>query len=408
MLPPSLPFHGFKWRWASVEPTEGLNEPSVFLGVLRAFRDCSGLAPSDKRVATRLLQVQTETHSSVDLVRTPSRNLVRNSGQYWKATGLLLPSHGRITITPFGQMVADGKITRSEFAATVIRSLTLPNTHIYSKAELTAWNSARLHIKPLELIIQVLKCLGQDFDISESYITPDELIRIVIPLSGSSATAALSAKAIISYRRNGMDVSAWPDCAPRSNDKRMAAEYLIFLNHYGYCRKTVAPGSTRWTARYYLEDVAVSALLDVRISPAEGEVEIASDLRASGCPAEVARRRRTTTVLSRPQQAQFRRRVLAASHSTCLITRSNIPEALEAAHIIPVESRGTDTVGNGLCLRSDIHDLFDSGHIRINSRGELHYSDPLKCCQGYPPLPNAIALPKYIALPAVEWRWNYC
>ena len=35
---PSLPFDGFKWKWASVAPTEGLNDPVVLLGVLFRMR----------------------------------------------------------------------------------------------------------------------------------------------------------------------------------------------------------------------------------------------------------------------------------------------------------------------------------------------------------------------------------
>ncbi len=43
------------------------------------------------------------------------------------------------------------------------------------------------------------------------------------------------------------------------------------------------------------------------------------------------------------------------------------------AHIIPVGHGGTDAVGNGLCMRVDIHRLFDNGKIRIAPDGEVEH-----------------------------------
>ena len=83
--PPKKPFPNYKWRWATFQPTESLNEPPVFLGVLRVFNQFQNYAPSSEEVMNGLAIVQAETNSKVDLVRTQDRNLVRNSGQYWKA-----------------------------------------------------------------------------------------------------------------------------------------------------------------------------------------------------------------------------------------------------------------------------------------------------------------------------------
>ena len=35
---PSLPFPDFKWKWATLQCTEGLNDPVVLLGVLSRMR----------------------------------------------------------------------------------------------------------------------------------------------------------------------------------------------------------------------------------------------------------------------------------------------------------------------------------------------------------------------------------
>jgi hypothetical protein len=92
MIPtPVKPFDTYKWRWLSVQPTEGLLKPAVFLGVLRALDKCEGLRPSNQSVYDALLLVEQETQSSVSLARDLDLNLLRNSGQYWKGTGLLNP-----------------------------------------------------------------------------------------------------------------------------------------------------------------------------------------------------------------------------------------------------------------------------------------------------------------------------
>ena len=81
-LPPRKPFANFKWRWAVLTPTETLNDPYVYLGVLRVFNKYNGVHPGSDEVLEGLRIVQEETNCSVNLVRTKERNLIRNSGQY--------------------------------------------------------------------------------------------------------------------------------------------------------------------------------------------------------------------------------------------------------------------------------------------------------------------------------------
>lgn len=104
---PKKPFSTYKWRWLSVAPTESLLEPPVLLGVLRVLSRHEGDAPSLSEIAEELRIVQQETRTAVDLVRTPERNLIRNSGQYWKGTGLLRPERGAIHLTPLGNHIAE-------------------------------------------------------------------------------------------------------------------------------------------------------------------------------------------------------------------------------------------------------------------------------------------------------------
>src|SRR5688572_16199276 len=102
MLPPKKPFLSYKWRWATTTPTEGLNDPPVYLGVLRAMRKCEGLSPSSPEFNAELAVVEKEARPGLHLSRDEERNLIRNSGQYWKALGLYGDGQGKIQLTPLG------------------------------------------------------------------------------------------------------------------------------------------------------------------------------------------------------------------------------------------------------------------------------------------------------------------
>ena len=128
---PTKPFASYKWRWAVLTPTESLNEPSVFLGILRVLRKHENTPPSSPLLIPDLYTVQRRTGTNVNLVRSANRNIIRNSGQYWKALGLLEEhAHGNIILSSFGKKVADGRITQTEFATTAVKTLELPNARI--------------------------------------------------------------------------------------------------------------------------------------------------------------------------------------------------------------------------------------------------------------------------------------
>lgn len=405
MIAPVKPFQDYKWRWAVLMPTEGLNDPPVFLGVLRALRLNEGKAPNSKEFIDSIRAIKKETKTPVDLVRTDERNLIRNSGQYWKALNLMRDSHGEILLTDFGRKVSDGLITTSEFASTIVKTFELPHTNFAD--EVKEWGEADLKIKPLELIVQILVGLFDKYGEEESYVTPNELIRIIIPLAGNKASVEKHIEAISKYRRGSLNIRDWPDCAPRSNDKRMAREFLLFLLNYGFCE--LKPGVNRFDDKFYLLkieplEIRSFAVLDV----AEDKPErVARKIRETRFPSEFERQRVMTEILTRPNQAIFRNNVLVAFNSKCLITGVKLEVVLEAAHIMPVSKKGKDTVDNGLCLRSDIHLLYDTGHLRIDTCGGIHLSEDASQGENYEKLPKSIEIPKFINRDFVEWRWKY-
>lgn len=73
-------------------------------------------------------------------------------------------------------------------------------------------------------------------------------------------------------------------------------------------------------------------------------------------------------IASRRGQRKFRRNLLEAYGSKCLITGPNTEEILEAAHIRAYSTGGAFDVSNGLLLRADIHTLFDLGLIAIDTK----------------------------------------
>ena len=76
-----------------------------------------------------------------------------------------------------------------------------------------------------------------------------------------------------------------------------------------------------------------------------------------------------TAIASRRGQKEFRDRLLRIYGNNCVISGPNIPDILEAAHILPYSKGGTFSNTNGLLLRADLHTLFDLGMIAVETAG---------------------------------------
>jgi HNH endonuclease len=408
---PVKPFPSYKWRWLSYAPTESLLLPPIFLGVLRVLARHERESPADAAVVRELAGVSEETGSPVNLARTGDRNLIRNSGQYWKGTGLLGPERGTIELTPLGRKLAEGTVTQSEFAAIMVQQTVLPNPWTYTAEEIGNWRAADLEIRPLALILQVMEELGRNFGgRSAAYLTPRELIRICIPLAGAKENAAIIAEAIARHRARKLNVSGWPDCIPGANDHRLAKEFLKFLANFGLCRHV--PGDASMNDAYCLDELdgidSIPAVPAVSIfTGAENANAIVEEIRHSPLPSIIERQRTLIAVLSRPGQPEFRNQVFRAYGGRCLLTGDSIEAVLEAAHIVPVADGGADTPDNGICLRVDVHRLFDSTNIRIKATGELQLSDAVRASTNYRSLPARVTIPRFVNPANISWRDKY-
>lgn len=403
---PKKPFPNYKWRWAVYTPTESLNDPPIFLGILRVLRANEFKNFSSEEVNNGLEIVQKETQSAVNLVRSKERNIFRNSGQYWRGLGMLENGkRGQIILSPFGRKLADGELTQVEFATTIIKTLELPNRRIEN--DTSDWDSIGLSFKPFEIILEILRSLEERLGSIEAFITPEELIRIVIPLSGDNGVIDEYLEALYLFRNDGLDLNEWPDCAPEANDKRMAREFLLYLTNYGFC-KTISLGANQ-KDKYFLANISLSEIDELfAIETQETELDrIERIIRSSQIPANIERKRVVREVLERPYQNQFRKMIMEAYQSTCIVTGVKLENVLEAAHIKPVKYKGEDNVYNGICMRADIHTLFDSNHLKINPSGEIKLTDEAKRKENYGTLPTKILLPEFIDRQQLDWRMKY-
>jgi hypothetical protein len=412
---PAKPFPTYSWPFASRTPTKGLLQPPLYYGVLRAMAANQGQPRNSASLLAALQQVEAQTHSHVPIAtriaRGGDRNFFRNSGQYWTTLGLLSNTPRIIQLTQLGLDVAAGTLSTDEFASLTVRTFELPNSNL--ETDWSAWTASGLRIKPFEVILRVLLELYGAGGIGSAYLTLPEFTGVVIPLAGVTAPWSDYADAIQDVRAGRLrmenfTVSGWPNCLPRGNDARIAAEYLRFLGYQGFL---ISDDDYRfrdqWT--YRLDPLVigdVEDLLGVPAPVARGSAGVAS-LRTSGAPLYVGRQRKLVEQLARPEQAGFRRRVLALYGSACLLTGETIPAALQAAHLIPVANGGSDTEANGVCLRADVHGLFDAGLIRIRSNGDVVYAASVRASPNYAALPARVAIPAGVDAAMTDWRWNY-
>ena len=201
----------------------------------------------------------------------------------------------------------------------------------------------------------------------QGYLTTAELTKIIIPLSGCHAQIDDYVNFVLWYRAGEVTVV---DC-------RIAVkELMIFAlprisavsRNYGYLEK--ADGVTRDAEQYHLNALIESEIAEILATPiTDASLQmILNQIRTSEVASEVERKRVQNYRISRPNQAKFRHDVLAACQR-CIITNVTMPEVLEAAHIKPFKYNGEDTVANGFAMRTDIHTLFDAGHLRISETG---------------------------------------
>lgn len=91
------------------------------------------------------------------------------------------------------------------------------------------------------------------------------------------------------------------------------------------------------------------------------------------------RERILRSIVARQGQQLFRKALLEAYGRKCCVTNCDLPDALNAAHILPYFGPSTNHPTNGLLLRADVHVLFDLGYIGVSTeRMTIRISPRLK------------------------------
>lgn len=86
----------------------------------------------------------------------------------------------------------------------------------------------------------------------------------------------------------------------------------------------------------------------------------------SSLPLFGPRKKNTVEVLRAERDPFFKFNILKRFQGACLVTEINVTEMLDAAHIIPVASGGTESSENGILLSASAHRALDSGLWAIN------------------------------------------
>jgi len=106
------------------------------------------------------------------------------------------------------------------------------------------------------------------------------------------------------------------------------------------------------------------------------------------------KKKTTVKATQRKGQPKFRKDILHVYKNKCTITGVNEEGVLEAAHIEDYINENSNHINNGICLRADIHKLFDRHLIGINNDFKVFVSSEIKDSE-YRKLDNKkILLPK--------------
>ncbi len=138
---------------------------------------------------------------------------------------------------------------------------------------------------------------------------------------------------------------------------------------------TFTPGhikDVRCIIRYYLKyclDDGVA--IQQEIADARGDFSPSSLIEAR----EFVQR----SIALRRGQRKFRSQLMIAYNGRCCVTGTPAQDVLEAAHIKPYAQNGSNSVSNGLLLRSDIHVLFDLRLLSVDPKnGKIYCTKQLR------------------------------
>ena len=138
--------------------------------------------------------------------------------------------------------------------------------------------------------------------------------------------------------------------------------------------------------------------------------ELTSNKNNTEAKTKLKAQRKTQEIEVREGAQYFRENILRLYDRTCCVTGSKVVAILEAAHIQDHHESKNNDLRNGLCLRSDIHTLFDRGLLKINASYSIQLDDSIKGSEYGHLEGQKINLPNHeIDYPKktyIEWKFN--
>jgi putative restriction endonuclease len=180
--------------------------------------------------------------------------------------------------------------------------------------------------------------------------------------------------------------------------------FVITIPEPGVSRREVRLGwVTKWS------DEARIFLVSFHDSPPSGTLPPSSE-ESSEEPFQLHEDAEPSFRLAktRPGQADFKFEVMARYGTHCAVCPIAIPEAIEAAHLLPKSKKGTDDPRNGLALCATHHRAFDAGLFAF------HPTTLAICLRTRGPSAEALGLTRaslvHLRNPphpeAIHWRWT--
>ena len=113
------------------------------------------------------------------------------------------------------------------------------------------------------------------------------------------------------------------------------------------------------------DDLRICVLTFHGVAPEENNFVVQP--QNSSSPVLFGARRTTKSSIERAERDPlFKFNILKRFEGKCVVTQIDVTEMLDAAHIIPVASGGTEDPNNGLLLSASVHRALDAGLWAIN------------------------------------------
>ena len=140
----------------------------------------------------------------------------------------------------------------------------------------------------------------------------------------------------------------------------------IFLKSDKNYEKSIKESLQGQTSRFYIQNKNEYEVYS-NFSDFEEIIERNEKLKEIYTPSE--ENKKSTKMMMcvvREGREKFRNEILNNYDNKCCISECNISAVLEAAHVTPYNGSDSNNIQNGICLRSDIHKLWDKHLIAIN------------------------------------------